>query len=155
MCTSATDTLVNAITSAASHTADKTGTLTEGRLRLASTAVASGAAAAVTDLLQTALQSSNGKQQQSSSNGSAAAGDDEVLLLRLAAAVEASTRHPLAAALAAEASSRGLRLPTVSEAKTEPGSGMLEPRTSVSCVCLLVIVFMHTLVIPILYHLVN
>lgn len=111
---------------------DKTGTLTEGKLRLASTAVVPGAAAAVAESLQSALQnssSSNGKQaQQSNGKGAPAAAaaaedDDAVLLLRVAAAVEASTRHPLAAALAAEANSKGLKLPTVSEARTEPGSG--------------------------------
>eukprot|EP00878_Enallax_costatus_P010699 GHUV01011175.1.p1 GENE.GHUV01011175.1~~GHUV01011175.1.p1 ORF type:complete len:791 (+),score=278.39 GHUV01011175.1:1241-3613(+) len=106
---------------------DKTGTLTEGKLRLATTAVVPGAAAAVAESLQATLQnsgSSNGKQQ-SNGNGSAATGDDgEGLLLRIAAAVEASTRHPLAAALAAEASSRCLKLPAVTEAKTEPGSGV-------------------------------
>lgn len=107
--------------------ADKTGTLTEGKLRLATAAVVPGAAAAVADLLQGVLQnspssSSNGKQQTQQAS-SVAVSADEVLLLRLAAAVEASTRHPLAAALTAEASARGLKLPAVSEAKTEPGSG--------------------------------
>jgi cation transport ATPase len=97
--------------------ADKTGTLTEGKLKLSSTALVPGAAAAAASLLQ---PSSNG-------NGAAAAvaGGDaaELLLLRLAAAVEASTRHPLAAALAAEAAARGIKLPPVSDARTEPGAG--------------------------------
>jgi cation transport ATPase len=99
--------------------ADKTGTLTEGKLKLSSTALVPGAAAAAAGLLQ----------PSSNANGTAAAAagdaDDaaELLLLRLAAAVEASTRHPLAAALAAEAAARGIKLPPVSDARTEPGAG--------------------------------
>ncbi|KAF8061329.1 PAA2 [Scenedesmus sp. PABB004] len=92
---------------------DKTGTLTEGRLRLAGLALAPGAA----DAVAAALDGGGG-------GGAGAGGDGEALLLRVAAAVEANTRHPLAAALAAEAAARGLKLPAANEARTEPGSGV-------------------------------
>lgn len=103
---------------------DKTGTLTEGRLRLAGLAVAHEAADALAAVLQ--AQQGNIQQQQQ--------GAAEELLLRLAAAVEASTRHPLAAALAAEASARGLQLPAVSDARTEPGSGAVVVHTWRACI---------------------
>lgn len=101
--------------------ADKTGTLTEGKLKLSSTALVPGAAAAAAGLLQ---PSSNGNGAPAAAAGGTADADAaELLLLRLAAAVEASTRHPLAAALAAEAAARGIKIPPVSEARTEPGAG--------------------------------
>eukprot|EP00775_Hariotina_reticulata_P002843 gene2843-3136_t len=89
---------------------DKTGTITEGRLKLAGLGVVPGAAPVVIDMLQNSVSDSDTE-------------DGQALLLKLAAAVEASTRHPLAAALAAEATARGLSLPHVTDAVTEPGSG--------------------------------
>jgi len=73
---------------------DKTGTLTEGRLRLVGAATAPGATAAE--------------------------------LLALAAAVEATTRHPLADAVAAAAADAGLPSPAAraADAATEPGCGV-------------------------------
>jgi Cu2+-exporting ATPase len=90
---------------------DKTGTLTEGRLRLAGQGVVPDAAAAVAAMLQ--------PQNGSSSVATA----DRQLLVQLAAAVEACTRHPLASALAAEAAALGLSVPPAVEARTEPGAG--------------------------------
>ena len=53
-----------------------------------------------------------------------APGSDEATVLRLAAAVEASSRHPLASALVREAQRRGLTIATVSEATTVRGAGV-------------------------------
>lgn len=53
-----------------------------------------------------------------------APGFDEATVLRLAAAVEASSRHPLASALVREAQRRGLTIATVSEATTVRGAGV-------------------------------
>ena len=53
-----------------------------------------------------------------------APGSDEATVLRLAAAVEASSRHPLATALVREAQRRGLTIATVSEATTMRGAGV-------------------------------
>ncbi len=74
---------------------DKTGTLTEGRLRLVGAATAPGGATAAE-------------------------------LLALAAAVEATTRHPLADAVAAAAAHAGLPSPSprAEDAATEPGCGV-------------------------------
>ncbi len=74
---------------------DKTGTLTEGRLRLVGAATAPGGATAAE-------------------------------LLALAAAVEATTRHPLADAVAAAAADAGLPSPAprATDAMTEPGCGV-------------------------------
>ena len=97
---------------------DKTGTLTEGRLRLAGLGLVPGVAADVAASLQ---------QQSSGGNGApkaaAAVGEDRQLLVQLAAAVEACTRHPLASALAAEAAAQGLSIPPATDALTEPGAG--------------------------------
>lgn len=103
-----------------------TGTLTEGRLRLAGTAIVPGAAAAVAAMLGTVigqLPGSSSPAAEGRADNDSSDADAEVLLLRVAAAVEASTRHPLAAALAAEASARQLQLPAAVDARTEPGSG--------------------------------
>ncbi len=78
---------------------DKTGTLTQGRMQLGSVAVAGAAAAVV------------------------GGGEAEAQLLRVAAAVEATTRHPIADAVVAGAAARGLTLPSVSQASTEAGAG--------------------------------
>jgi Cu2+-exporting ATPase len=91
---------------------DKTGTLTEGRLRMASQGVVPEAAAAVAAMLQP------------NPSSSIAAAADNQLLVQLAAAVESSTRHPLASALAAEAAVLGLSVPPAADARTEPGAGM-------------------------------
>jgi Cu2+-exporting ATPase len=103
---------------------DKTGTLTEGRLRLASQGVMPGAASAVASLLQ--QQQQQGGQQQAAAAAAAAAApaSDRQLLVQLAAAVEATTRHPLASALAAEAAAQGMQVPAAADARTEPGSGV-------------------------------
>ncbi|KAG2492510.1 hypothetical protein HYH03_009175 [Edaphochlamys debaryana] len=77
---------------------DKTGTLTEGKLRVL------------------AVQTMWGNGQPSNGQRSAATGEDE--LLRLAAAVEAATRHPLADAVLAEAGRRGLAAPPAADAAT-------------------------------------
>lgn len=53
-----------------------------------------------------------------------APGSDEATVLRLAAAVEASSRHPLAMALVREAQRRGLAIATISEATTVRGAGV-------------------------------
>lgn len=90
---------------------DKTGTLTEGRLRLAGQGVVPDADAAVAAM----LQPQNGS--------STAATGDRQLLVQLAAAVEACTRHPLASALAAEVAAQGLSVPPAADARTEPGAG--------------------------------
>jgi Cu2+-exporting ATPase len=90
---------------------DKTGTLTEGRLRLAGQGIVPDAAAAVAATLQ-----------PQTGNGSVATGDRQ-LLVQLAAAVEACTRHPLASALAAEAAAQGLSVPPAADARTQPGAG--------------------------------
>ncbi|KAG2446299.1 hypothetical protein HXX76_000887 [Chlamydomonas incerta] len=77
---------------------DKTGTLTEGKLRVL------------------------GIQIQSSAGG-VGGGEQEVLML--AAAVEAATRHPLADAVLAEARRRGLAAPPAAEAAaTVAGRGV-------------------------------
>ena len=52
-----------------------------------------------------------------------AAGEDE--LLRLAASVECGSEHPLAAALVAAASERGLALPAADGFRAEPGKGVV------------------------------
>jgi cation transport ATPase len=88
------------------------GTITDGHLKLAGLGVVPGAAPVVIDMLQNSVSDSD-------------TGDGQTLLLKLAAAVEASTRHPLAAALSAEAAARGLSLPHAADAVTEPGSGEL------------------------------
>jgi Cu2+-exporting ATPase len=75
---------------------DKTGTLTQGKLQLSSVRLPPGADAA---------------------------GDSD-RVVSLAAAVEASTRHPLADAVAAAAAARGLALPRVSSPSTVPGCGV-------------------------------
>ncbi len=46
-------------------------------------------------------------------------------VLALAAAAEATTRHPLAAAVLAEAQRRGLDVASCSSSVTEPGYGVL------------------------------
>ncbi|KAF6265672.1 heavy metal translocatin [Scenedesmus sp. NREL 46B-D3] len=102
---------------------DKTGTLTEGKLKLSSTALVPGAAAAAASLLRSSSNSDSLSAAAAAGGGEEAAA--QLLLLRLAAAVEASTRHPLAAALAAEAAVRGVKLPPVAEARTEPGAGVV------------------------------
>ena len=53
-----------------------------------------------------------------------APGSDEATVLRLAAAVEASSRHPLATALVREAQRRGFVLAPVSDATTVRGGGV-------------------------------
>lgn len=50
--------------------------------------------------------------------------EGEEALLALTAAVESDTRHPLADAVLAAASSRGVRLPSVTQALTVPGAGV-------------------------------
>jgi Cu+-exporting ATPase len=50
-------------------------------------------------------------------------GEDE--LLRLAASVECGSEHPLAAAIVAGASDRGLALPAANEFRAEPGKGVV------------------------------
>jgi Cu+-exporting ATPase len=54
----------------------------------------------------------------------AIAGRDEGDMLRLAAAAERASRHPLAAALVAEASARRLDVPEVRDARLLPGAGV-------------------------------
>eukprot|EP00879_Flechtneria_rotunda_P002497 GHRR01002695.1.p1 GENE.GHRR01002695.1~~GHRR01002695.1.p1 ORF type:complete len:816 (+),score=310.19 GHRR01002695.1:1560-4007(+) len=111
---------------------DKTGTLTEGKLKLAGMAIVPEADTAVNNLLQSSVSSSAAGQHRGQGGGTAggssaaaaAADSGEVLMLQIAAAVESSTRHPLAAALAAEVASRGLKLPAAAEPRTEPGSGV-------------------------------
>jgi len=78
---------------------DKTGTLTQGKLQLASVRIASG--------------SSGGQPPV-----------EEAAVVALAAAVEASTRHPLADAIAAAAAGRNLSLPVVTASVTHPGCGV-------------------------------
>ncbi|KAI8473681.1 MAG: heavy metal translocatin [Monoraphidium minutum] len=77
---------------------DKTGTLTQGKLQLASVRLPPGA-------------------DRGDLGG-------EARVLALAAAVEASTRHPLADAVAAAAAARGLALPAVGASATTPGCGV-------------------------------
>jgi Cu+-exporting ATPase len=73
---------------------DKTGTLTDGKPRLASVALAD------------------------------AAGVTEAELVRLTAALERGSEHPLAAALAGAAAERGLALPSVADFRARPGLGI-------------------------------
>ena len=72
---------------------DKTGTLTEGKPRVASMRVA----------------------------GASGMGEDQ--LLRLAASVEQASEHPLARAIVQAAKERGLELETVTEFRATPGGG--------------------------------
>lgn len=51
------------------------------------------------------------------------AGMAEGELIRLAAAVESSTRHPVADAITAAAKARGIEVPSAWESSTEAGSG--------------------------------
>ena len=75
---------------------DKTGTLTQGKLALSSVRLPPGAPA-----------------------------DEEDRVIALAAAIEASTRHPLADAVAAAAAARGAAAPgEVATAVTVPGCGV-------------------------------
>src|SRR6185436_9835879 len=74
---------------------DKTGTLTEGRPRVAAVAAASD---------------------------SDAAGEGEVL--RLAAALERGSEHPLASAVLAAAAERGLAVPEAKGHRSWPGEGI-------------------------------
>mmetsp|Transcript_3270 Transcript_3270/g.4448 ORF Transcript_3270/g.4448 Transcript_3270/m.4448 type:complete len:728 (-) Transcript_3270:392-2575(-) len=53
-----------------------------------------------------------------------APGVDRSYLLRAAAAVENTTRHPIATAIVEEAGSLGLEMDAVSDAQTEPGCGV-------------------------------
>eukprot|EP00798_Chlamydomonas_sp_ICE-L_P031536 gene31536-6721_t len=73
---------------------DKTGTLTEGKLRVSRVSLLKGATTSESEVLA------------------------------LAAAAESSTRHPLADAIIAEAMERGLQLPAVSDSATIVGSGV-------------------------------
>ncbi|KAF5827577.1 HAD-like domain-containing protein [Dunaliella salina] len=73
---------------------DKTGTLTEGKLRVSSVAARPGS-----------TYDHNG-------------------VLRLAAEVESVTRHPIADGITREANARGLALKAVQDASTEPGAGV-------------------------------
>jgi Cu+-exporting ATPase len=82
---------------------DKTGTLTLGRLQLSSVRVPGAP--------------SDGSPAQSG-------GGPEDAVLAVAAAVEASTRHPLADAVAAAAAARKLALPAVAAPVTTPGCGV-------------------------------
>ena len=77
---------------------DKTGTLTQGKLKMHS--------------LESFVQKSSTEM--------------DGLVLRLAAAAESVTRHPLAEAVVREAEERGVasNLPTASEGRTEPGAGV-------------------------------
>ncbi|GBF96439.1 copper-transporting ATPase chloroplastic [Raphidocelis subcapitata] len=78
---------------------DKTGTLTLGRLELSSVRLPGGG------------------------GSGAGAGAEADAVVALAAAVEASTRHPLADAVAAAAAARRLSPPPVVGAATHPGDG--------------------------------
>jgi hypothetical protein len=80
---------------------DKTGTLTQGKLQLASVRLPPG-----------------------QPGGGADGGSPEDRVLALAAAVEASTRHPLADAVASAAATRKLELPQVTAPVTTPGCGV-------------------------------
>ncbi|KAG1665414.1 hypothetical protein FOA52_005756 [Chlamydomonas sp. UWO 241] len=77
---------------------DKTGTLTAGKLQVIGVWASSSAA---------------------SSEQSA-----EARVLSLAASVESATRHPLADAVLAEASARGVAVPPAEDARTQPGCGV-------------------------------
>ncbi len=52
------------------------------------------------------------------------AGQDETEILRLAAGLESASEHPLAAAVVAEASERGLALPSVADFQSVTGKGV-------------------------------
>ncbi|GIL64015.1 hypothetical protein Vafri_18003, partial [Volvox africanus] len=84
---------------------DKTGTMTEGKLKVL------GVQVALTDIALEAGCSSTGNSNSNSDT-------HEDAVLRLAAAVESATRHPLADAVLAEARRRGLAAPSPAEAAT-------------------------------------
>ncbi len=86
---------------------DKTGTLTQGKLQLSSVRVGGG-----------------GSSSSGSGGSSGWTREEEDRVVALAAAVEASTRHPLADAVAAAAAARGLALPAVADSTTHPGCGV-------------------------------
>jgi Cu2+-exporting ATPase len=91
---------------------DKTGTLTQGQLRLAGLEVLSSSF-----IPSAAAAGDGGSSSSSSRNG-------ENYLVQIVAAVESATRHPLAAAVAGEAGTRGLASLQAQEVQTVPGCGV-------------------------------
>ncbi|EFJ44076.1 hypothetical protein VOLCADRAFT_95682 [Volvox carteri f. nagariensis] len=101
---------------------DKTGTLTEGKLRVLGVQVA--ALPALVDVFQTEREKESATTTTTAASSSGGCGEEEAVL-RLAAAVEAATRHPLADAVLAEARRRGLGTPPMVEAAaTAAGRGV-------------------------------
>ena len=90
---------------------DKTGTLTQGQLRLAGL-----------EVLPSLLVPS--PAATAAANGSSSSSGGEDYLLQLVAAVESATRHPLAAAVAGEVTTRGLTALQAQDAQTTPGCGV-------------------------------
>ncbi len=114
---------------------DKTGTLTEGRPRLTTIETdPAGAAAAATERNAeapdpAAAPGSQAVHATGSAGVSGAAGDGQLSaasgeLLRLAASLERGSEHPLAAAITAAATKRGLRLTEAIDFTYEPGRGV-------------------------------
>lgn len=93
---------------------DKTGTLTEGRLRLIG---------AVPSAVPTAVSGDHAEASTAHADGPA--GRDTAALLRVACAVESGTRHPLADAVLAAARDAGIDPAecTASDVRTVPGEG--------------------------------
>ncbi|GLC60839.1 hypothetical protein PLESTB_001681900 [Pleodorina starrii] len=98
---------------------DKTGTLTEGKLKVLGVQTVAAAR------LGTGAETSNSSSSSGGGAETSGSGSPDDYVLGLAAAVEAATRHPLADAVLAEARRRGLAAPPpAAEATTAAGRGV-------------------------------
>ncbi|HEY2202923.1 MAG TPA: heavy metal translocating P-type ATPase [Pseudonocardia sp.] len=98
---------------------DKTGTLTEGRMRLVEARPFAGAPAAGSPATGTAATGTAG----AGSVGTGTDGAHRAALLRRAAAVEAASEHPIATAVVAAARAELIELPDVTDFAALPGLG--------------------------------